>query len=263
MNRDLPVQSRAAGNGRVGSARTHVVRRLADLIRLQLFDGEPSTPVPDEAELMQRFAAPRDVVRESLALLVEEGVIERRRGLGTYPRRTNYHLNAEIPPPRMNWDEFLGVGRLHPRVAYWGWAPLTAEIARRIDPGAGDADCLCVDYTLLRDEQPLGLITNYLRRREGESLVLERFTTDYYALLDDAGVGISACDFEAQPQFADAHIAHELGITEGATVLRLEQTIWNDRHERINFAIAHFVSELRFRFEGISRSGPAHGGEAP
>ena len=59
-------------------------RRVADVLRQQvLAGGYPTGRLPDEAALVRDFAASRNTIRDALALLAAEGLIERRRGVGT------------------------------------------------------------------------------------------------------------------------------------------------------------------------------------
>jgi DNA-binding FadR family transcriptional regulator len=47
---------------------------------------------------MTRYRLPREIVREALHLLAEEGVIEGRRGLGTRSGGDHPTMSAFLPP---------------------------------------------------------------------------------------------------------------------------------------------------------------------
>ncbi len=61
-------------------------RRIEQDLRARIRSGElrPGAQVETEVELMGRYAVSRATVRQALAALVAEGLLEIRRGLGTY-----------------------------------------------------------------------------------------------------------------------------------------------------------------------------------
>lgn len=81
--RDLRLRRTSAGW--VSSRpRAERARQVADVLRQQLTTGRFADGVlPDERRLAAQLAASRNAVREALELLQREGLIVRRRGLGT------------------------------------------------------------------------------------------------------------------------------------------------------------------------------------
>ncbi|MFD3563259.1 GntR family transcriptional regulator [Streptomyces sp. NPDC058686] len=64
--------------------RAERARRVADTLRQQITSGVYAQGMlPDERRLGHALGATRNVIRESLALLADEGLIIRRRGVGT------------------------------------------------------------------------------------------------------------------------------------------------------------------------------------
>lgn len=61
-------------------------RQLADRLRERVASGEftPGARIPSEPELARRFGIARPTVRQATELLVREGLLERRRGAGTF-----------------------------------------------------------------------------------------------------------------------------------------------------------------------------------
>lgn len=67
------------------SRRADPARRLRDVLRPALLTGAyGSTPLPDEGALAVAHGVSRNTVREALDLLRQEGLVERRRGSGTF-----------------------------------------------------------------------------------------------------------------------------------------------------------------------------------
>ncbi|MCA4132570.1 phosphonate metabolism transcriptional regulator PhnF [Arthrobacter sp. M4] len=61
-------------------------RLIADQLRSEIVDGSfaPETKMPTEGELADRFGVHRNTIRQSIAVLVEEGLVARRQGSGTF-----------------------------------------------------------------------------------------------------------------------------------------------------------------------------------
>ncbi len=61
-------------------------RQLYEILRKDIVDGErpPGDLLPSEKELINRFEVSRITVRTALEMLVQDGLIYRRRGLGTF-----------------------------------------------------------------------------------------------------------------------------------------------------------------------------------
>lgn len=58
---------------------------LANALRLSINkDGQKGQRLPTEMELMKQYQVSRQTVRQALAILLEEGLIEKRQGSGTY-----------------------------------------------------------------------------------------------------------------------------------------------------------------------------------
>ncbi|MFI6522205.1 GntR family transcriptional regulator [Spirillospora sp. NPDC050679] len=66
------------------SPRAERARQVADVLRQQITSGRfPGGALPGEHDLVRRLGASRNAVREALDLLRREGLVVRRRGVGT------------------------------------------------------------------------------------------------------------------------------------------------------------------------------------
>jgi DNA-binding GntR family transcriptional regulator len=66
-----------------------IYQQLATILRDQIRDGrlQPGQILPSEQTLMQEHEISRDTVRKSVRLLVEEGLVVRVQGKGSFVRR--------------------------------------------------------------------------------------------------------------------------------------------------------------------------------
>jgi GntR family transcriptional regulator len=201
---------------------------------------------------MLQFGAPRDVVREALATLRQEGVIERRQGIGTLVMGDPVDLRDSLPTPGTLFEHRTGAGRVTPRLLHWEVVPAPAVVAQRLDGvRPGDA-CLCIDYVLEVDGRPLAAITNHLRSPEQTRVRREDFTRDFYDLLVSSGIALDGHDLVLEACAAEPRVARLLDVDPGEPVLWIEQVIRDPSGAGINFATCTFRRELRM---GVTSAG--------
>lgn len=87
--------SNAPRTGRRHSLSTQVVSALAERISLRQL--QPGQQLPTETEVMREFGVSRTVVRESISQLQARGLVETRRGIGTFalesPAKAEFRLD--------------------------------------------------------------------------------------------------------------------------------------------------------------------------
>jgi GntR family transcriptional regulator len=238
---------------RRGPARAHDVRRMRDLLRFAVLRGAyPDGRIPSESELMAAHGASRATVREALALLRADGLIERTQGIGTHvvtqsevARLAEAH-GVVTPGPQA----VFGRSRTRPRVLDRSVLPGPPTVTERLGVPAG-TPCLRLEYVALLDDEPAGLATNYVLFPEAERLLDCAFVSDWYVLMADAGVEFSQSEFVIGCELADAGIAAELAIGVGSPVITMEQTITDPAGRPFDLA---FIYLLGRRFRYISRA---------
>ena len=193
-------------------------RRLAGQISGRIASGEipPGAPLPPERRLAEAHGVSRVTVRRALEQLAREGLVEQRRGSGTYATpRVSQPLSALT-----SFSEDVAARGLvaRSRLVSRGTGTVTPEeaIGLALPPGAR-----------------VSRITR-LRSAEGSPLALEASTLPHEALPDPAAVGASLYDALARrglrPVRAvqrlsavalDAGLARMLEVSEGAPGLRI------------------------------------------
>ncbi|MCW2916187.1 MAG: GntR family transcriptional regulator [Actinomycetia bacterium] len=235
-----------------GGAHDAQVRRLRDLLRSAILRRSfTHGQLPGEPELMASYDATRATVREALALLRREGLIDRRQGVGTY-----VVVNAVL----MRLAEAHGAAdpvvgsvfnrRMRPRVLDRSTIPLPAIAAERLGAPPG-VPCLRLEYVALLEDEPTALATNYVLFPEAERLLTLPFDSDWYALLREAGVGLGESEFILGCAPADAITASLLDVAEGAPLITIEQVIRDQDGRPFNLAHIHTRGD---RFLFVSRA---------
>jgi GntR family transcriptional regulator len=71
-------------------------REIETFLRSLVDKGRPGDALPTEAELCERFSVSRMTVRQALQELTNDGVVERRRGQGTFVRHRPVHRRPGV-----------------------------------------------------------------------------------------------------------------------------------------------------------------------
>jgi GntR family transcriptional regulator len=71
-------------------------REIERFLRTQVEGARPGAPLPSEAELCERFSVSRMTVRQALQELTNDGLVERRRGQGTFVAHRPVHRRPGV-----------------------------------------------------------------------------------------------------------------------------------------------------------------------
>jgi GntR family transcriptional regulator len=245
----------ALANPRRSVRRADDARRVRDLLRSELTRGAyAGRRLPPEERLMEEFGVSRAAVREALALLRAEGMIDRVQGIGTVDVHHKFVHDLPVfhgvaaPEPGS-----VFAGQMRISLLDWSEIALPAMAAEYLDAEAGDR-CLRVDYVAYLDSSALGVATNYLRWPEAGQLDRAAFRTDWYALLNAGGVTIAETTWLMEASLADAHDAALLGIEAGAPVMVAEQVIYGPDGSAFDFAIARSRGDRAAYFSRARRA---------
>ncbi len=154
----------------------HMYERIAAVLREQILGGEldPGDQLPTQERLGEQFEVSRVVIRQALDLLEGEGLVDQRRGSGTYVRayrpvvrRSALHYRSDPGAPFA--EEALSAERI-PRYSHTTRTDRAGlDVARRLNIGVGE-EVTVTDYVSYANDEPTMLTTSY------EPLALTRGT---------------------------------------------------------------------------------------
>lgn len=195
----------------------------------------PDSKLPPEHELMARYDAPRAVIRDALALLRHDGLVDRVQGYGTY---------ALQPPGTHDLYDIHGVDHT-PGTGFWQSVTRTQVISLRVVDtpdavaglmrGAGER-CVQLDYVAYQGDEAVAVATNHFRLPRCAAVVDQPIRTDFYELLSRAGIEVGATQFFIGAGLADPHLAATLEVPVSTPVVNLEQVIYAPDGEAIDVA---------------------------
>lgn len=238
----VPSMSRTPRNG------TPAYKRIQNAIRDRIESSElkPGDVVASERELARTHRVSLMTARHALAGLEHEGIVERRRGAGTFVAQPKIHFNK-----LMSYTEQMSSRGLSPRsrVLVARIVEHEAEVAARLGLPATSA---LVKIERLREtgDDPFALETCYLPAKEFANLVkapLARFSL-FATLEAEYGVELAYADEEVDATAAEANIADLLGVPSGASVLRIRQVIYSSKGRATIYVVGFYRSERHTLF---------------
>lgn len=193
-----------------------VAEHLRDLIASgKLAAGEH---LPNEIDLAQSFTLSRPTMRQALDELVRDGLITRRRGIGTVVTPQQFRRSAQLTSV---FDDLVAAGR----------KPATEVLSVRIEDGPHDVAAtfglpngehlVALERLRSADGEPLVLMRNWLPIRYAFLLQTDLSATGLYQLMRERGdvpasarKSISACSAPQRP-------AELLEVRRGSPLLRV------------------------------------------
>jgi DNA-binding GntR family transcriptional regulator len=208
-------------------------------------DFPPGMLLDNEVVLAQRLGISRPTMRRAMEQLVDQGLIVRRRGIGT-----------RVVQPKVRRP--LELTSLHDDLASTGQQPATtvlrfetlgagAEVAARLRVEPGSPVVLVERLRTARD-QPIARMTNWLPASvvtfEEDALV----SSGLYDLLRRTGVHLHSASQTVGARTATAAEARELGEPRGAALLTMERETLDDHGTVVELA-SHLYAASRYSFE--------------
>ncbi|WP_052313866.1 GntR family transcriptional regulator [Nocardia thailandica] len=203
-------------------ARADRARRVADILRHQVLAGAFDGVLPTEQELATEHDASRNTVREALALLRDEGLIDRAPKVGTRVGKRKYDHGLDALLGLQETLKEHGTVRNEVRAATFLTAP--PAVARRLGLDPGER-VVYIERLRYLAEMPLSLDLTYLAPDVGaEVLANDLETTDVFVLLEQVtGRSLGSADLALEAVAADPHTATTLDAPAGAPLLMLER----------------------------------------
>jgi GntR family transcriptional regulator len=202
--------------------RADQARLVADVLRHQIHAGGYPAGLPADADLATEFFVSRNTIREALATLKDEGLIDRGTRIGTHVaiRKYDHGLDALVGLK----ETFKGYGEIRNEVRATMTVSAPPSVASRLQLSPGEPVVFIERLRYLGD-LPLSLDMTYLAPDVGDAVVAHSLeTNDIFALIEQVTgkrLGNAGLAVEAVP--ADAHSAAILQVPDGAAVLLLER----------------------------------------
>ena len=199
--------------------------------------------IPSEQELCGVYGVSRITVRKALGELMQEGLLKRQQGKGTF-----------VCAPRLQGD-LRDVNSFHEACRLMGCEPSTrvihAQFVRAGEDDRAKLDCMgeqVIEITRLRlaDDLPVMIETNRFPLTCAW-LLDEQLTDSLYRLLETRQLVPKRGIHELSLTYATATEARLLTVDPGSALMRLDQVVY-DQHDRPLHTSHQVIRGDRFTF---------------
>jgi GntR family transcriptional regulator len=134
--------------------------QLAEQLGAAINNGEvlPGDPFENEVALGQRLSLSRPTVRRAFQELVSQGLLLRRRGLGTTVANRKVHRKAELTSL---WDDLVDAGAA-PSTTVLSYGMVQDEVAAAALDLAPDTELLRIERVRSSGANPLAVLRNWI-----------------------------------------------------------------------------------------------------
>jgi GntR family transcriptional regulator len=222
---------------------TPVYKRIQNSIRKRIESAElrPGDSVASERELARVHKVSLMTARHALVGLEREGVVERRRGAGTFVAAPKIHFNK-----LMSYTEHMSSRGLTPRsrVLVDKIVEHEAEVAARLGLPP-TSELVKIERLRLTGEEPFALETCHLPAAEFSDLVNAPLgRTSLFGILEhDYGVELAYADEEVDATAAETKVADLLQVPQGYPVLRIRQVIYSTKGKATIYVVGLYRSD--------------------
>jgi len=201
--------------------------QIAENLKQAIEDGtlKPGDRLDNELDLTERLGVSRPTVRQAVQRLVEQGLVVRRRGLGTLVVAPRILRSVALTSL---YDD-LSANHRHPATTVLATSEIEAndELASILSLPSGAA-VLSVERLRLADGNPLAIMHNFLPAGLLEGRPEEALEkTGLYELLRSQGVRLQAGEQVIGARRATAREAKLLQAPRNATVLTMTRTTFD------------------------------------
>jgi DNA-binding GntR family transcriptional regulator len=205
----------------------------------------PGSLLGNEIELAARLGLSRPTVRQAIQSLVDKGLMVRRRGVGTQVVHSQVKRPLELSSL---YDDLEAAGqRPATRVLCNRIEPATARVAAALGVPEG-TDVHLVERLRSAHDEPMALLRNHVPAGLVD-LGTERLeATGLYRIMRAAGITLHSARQSVGARLATAEEAAQLAEPEGAPLLTMERTTYDDTGRAVEFA-SHVYRASRYAFD--------------
>lgn len=177
--------------------------------------------IPSERELALEFNVSRMTLRQAVQTLVEEGILERQVGAGTFVARKKVQEKMTGVTSFTELMEEQGKKPSSRTVSYLVTTPSLSEMERL--KLRDDEKVLRMERIRYADEVPICFEVATLPYSLVKDYERNQITTSLYRTLEESGRKIVHAQQSVSAQVASERIAEYLNIKRGSAILRLRQ----------------------------------------
>src|SRR5437773_4751124 len=218
-------------------------QRIQRVIRKRIDSGQlqPGDPVPSERDLAKTHHVSLMTARHALASPEREGIVERRRGIGTFVAPPKIHFNKLMSYTEQMASRSLRAGS---KVLFLRILDSEHEAAARLSLRP-TSNLIKLERLRHAAGEPFALETCYLSAAEFPGLLDAPIWRDsLFGILErDYKIELGYADEEVDATAADPRIAETLSIPRRDPLLRIRQVIFSTTGRPIMYVLGFYRSD--------------------
>jgi GntR family transcriptional regulator len=207
----------------------------------------PGSQLPNEDELIERYAVSRTTIRQTIQNLMRRGLMEIRRGKGTFVLQPK--ITQELTELSGFVEDMQSLGRqASARVIDKQIVPASESVARQLAITEG-TPVVRIQRVRLADNAPLSFDETYLPRAIGERILENDLETEpIFSLLEQKyDTPLAEAEYRLEAISADRTVGEALGIAQGSPIFLIERTSYTTDHMPIDYEkLCYRGDQIRF-----------------
>jgi len=223
--------------------------QVENVIMGRISDGSlpAGSRLPSEDSLVQEYGVSRTTIRAAIQSLVQRGLVEIRRGKGTFV--TQPKMTQELTELTGFVEDMQALGR-QPTAKVLDRQIVAANqlVARRLALPQG-APVVRIQRVRLADRMPLSFDETYLPKELGEKVMADNLNTEpIFSLLEQKyNTPLVEAEYQLEAVCADATVARALRIGVGSAIFLIERTSYSMGRRPVDYEKLHYRGD-RIRF---------------
>lgn len=200
--------------------------------------------LPPESVLIKNFGASRTTVRKAIENLVLKGVVEIRRGTGTFVSTEKFRHRLNALTGFVEDMEELG-HRASARLLGWSTVAASESVAQNLNLAVGTS-VVCIHRVRLANGVPVSLDETYLPAELGQKVVTNDLNAEpIFSLLENKyDTPLFEAEYRLEAASASATVAQALQIEQGAPIFLIERTSFTHENRPVDYEKLHYRGDL-------------------
>jgi GntR family transcriptional regulator len=203
--------------------------------------------LPSEESLIERFGVSRTTIRSTIQNLVQRGLVEIRRGTGTFV--TQPKIVQELTALSGFNEDMQVLGRhASARVLDQGMVAADQHVAQQLGLSTGTL-VVRIRRVRLADGVPISLDETWLPRELGEKIVANDLGVEpIFRLLEEKySTPLIEAEYRLEAVAASAAVAQALGIAPDSPIFLIERTSYTEGHQPVDYEKLYYRGDqIRF-----------------
>ncbi len=222
--------------------------QIADYLRELIEDSRPGDRLPSDAELCERFGVSRMTARQAVQVVATDGLIERRRGAGTFVRSRPVPRDLGSP---LSFSEAMRARGMEAGSQTLAWGPVepTADerVALSLEAGEG---AYALERLRLADGTPMAIERAVMPEKLALSLEDDFDSGSLHEAFQRVGRVPARAHAEVTAHRATKRQRELLGLRSTGIVIYERRTIFDQRNEPLERTVTYYAPG-RFSFRAV------------